>query len=811
MPEHNIINSLLINGTAGHLKDTVYLLYNPDGDKLLKYPSIKVLNRGASTATVTVYRCDIDAEPIAGDYVLEDYAINAQDYKIINCVTDNSDAYVINFEQGIYIESSAVSVTFELMGTEEYIDVSTGSNIYLEHVDHSTVGEKDISSPSLDMIAHAWDDDGACDVEVQARQFLTGIHGNSVSSLFSLGFKLGSAAWTYPITISNTGIVTTPFFRSNTDGLYLYGNDAHYLMCARNLTSNTAGSNFSLYAGGATIGAIDKAGGTFKAIAGIATGNAGSSFEVYTATPVSIGEIATTSINDAGVGYSVDDVLTITNGANDATITIDTVRTAGVIATHSLGDSGAGYTALDVLTVTNGADDATVRVDTVRTSGLIDTTSIGDGGSGYAALDELTVTNGANDATIRVDTIRTAGLIATTSIGDSGSGYTALDTLTVTNGANDAVVRVDTVRTNGLIDTTSIGNGGSGYTALDELTVTNGANDAIVRVDTIRTSGLIATTSIGDDGSGYTALDILTVTNGANDATVRVDTVDVGGEVLTYTVIDAGTACIVGDNNATSYEGVGTGFLLDIDSIEDAGEVLTYTITNPGTACVVGDNNVTSGSATGSGFLLDIDTLVDEGEVLTYTLTGAGTACTVGDNNATTYAGTGTGFLLDIDSIVDAGEVLTYTLTSPGTICTVQTGAVTNYAGAGVGFLINILTLDTSTADNTPSLKLSVNPNGSVTENGLTTKKYSGTVLDNGTLSLPDAVSGYGKVWVSDFSAVIRFYFTSLGAITVEGSTGLTSETDQDGYLCLYPVGTTVTIKNTLNDSKVICYIIEYV
>lgn len=50
----------------------------------------------------------------------------------------------------------------------------------------------------------------------------------------------------------------------------------------RHTTSNTAGNNFSIYAGGATSGASDKNGGDLKLYSGISTGNGSSNFYVYT-------------------------------------------------------------------------------------------------------------------------------------------------------------------------------------------------------------------------------------------------------------------------------------------------------------------------------------------------------------------------------------------------------------------------------------------------------------------------------------------------------------------------------------------------
>ncbi len=64
--------------------------------------------------------------------------------------------------------------------------------------------------------------------------------------------------------------------------LSLNGNSARDFGMNRHTTSNTAGNNFSIYAGGATSGASDKNGGDLRLYSGISTGNGSSNFYVYT-------------------------------------------------------------------------------------------------------------------------------------------------------------------------------------------------------------------------------------------------------------------------------------------------------------------------------------------------------------------------------------------------------------------------------------------------------------------------------------------------------------------------------------------------
>jgi len=70
----------------------------------------------------------------------------------------------------------------------------------------------------------------------------------------------------------------------------------------------------------------------------------------------STGPIATHSINAAGTGYSASAVVTVTNGANDATITINTVDTGGEVLTYTILSAGTACTvATGVATTYAGA------------------------------------------------------------------------------------------------------------------------------------------------------------------------------------------------------------------------------------------------------------------------------------------------------------------------------------------------------------------------------------------------------------------------------------------------------------------------
>jgi len=70
------------------------------------------------------------------------------------------------------------------------------------------------------------------------------------------------------------------------------------------------------------------------------------------------------------------------------------------------------------------------------------------------------------------------------------------------------------------------------------------------------------------------------------------------------------------------------------------------------------------------------------------------------------------------------------------------------------------------------------------------------SIADDGTVSLPDATSGFGKVICN--AEYFDFYVQSDGTIQIEGASANTAESESDGNLCIYDGGTQAIIKNML-------------
>jgi hypothetical protein len=163
------------------------------------------------------------------------------------------------------------------------------------------------------------------------------------------------------------------------------------------------------------------------------------------------GIVTGVTTNQAGSGYSAGDVITITTGGANATftvtktdltnvpttvspaggtgLTVDIVVTNNTVTGVTINQAGSGYSADDVITITTGGANATftvtktdlidipttvspaggtgLTVDVVVTNGIVDDVIVNQIGSGYSAGDVITITTGGGNATFIIKSIST--------------------------------------------------------------------------------------------------------------------------------------------------------------------------------------------------------------------------------------------------------------------------------------------------------------------------------------------------------------------------------------------------------------------
>lgn len=101
-----------------------------------------------------------------------------------------------------------------------------------------------------------------------------------------------------------------------------------------------------------------------------------------------------------------------------------------------------------------------------------------------------------------------------------------------------------------------------------------GADLTIKPGDVYAVPGAIVTTSTGAAGTGYAIGDEIYI----GDAVLTVASIGGSGEVATYSLTDAGTNNVLGNAQATTTNGSGVGFTLDIDSLDYSVNPMTLSV-----------------------------------------------------------------------------------------------------------------------------------------------------------------------------------------------------------------------------------------
>jgi hypothetical protein len=357
------------------------------------------------------------------------------------------------------------------------------------------------------------------------------------------------------------------------------------------------------------------------------------------------------TVTTAGVGYAINDQISIpgtaldgTSPGNDCLITVATVDTAGeiltvtsagdgiasgVAATQTLSDtSPVGSSVLEFTDTTgiqvglaidrgDGTSTTVTNIEgtTVTLSNPLTSALIGDA----AEFSNIAPTSIVGTGTgVRFDVTRSGTLYTpTVTSGQLGTGYLVGDTLTIAGTALDGLVLLNDLT----ITVTTIGVGGtvtgitsSGIGADQQLYT----NRATTRVTGLGTSAVFSVTRVGVSytavtpttaGSGYVVGDLFEIlgtdlggTSPANDLSLTVETVDGSGGITSVTfsgIADPGTATYsTPATDPTAFPAlVGTGATF---SVVSNGTVYTPSILNSGDATRTARVTLGTGSAQSS-------------------------------------------------------------------------------------------------------------------------------------------------------------------------------------------------------------------
>ena len=144
---------------------------------------------------------------------------------------------------------------------------------------------------------------------------------------------------------------------------------------------------------------------------------------VYTTKISQIGSVKTTSLNDGGINYSVNDSFTVLGTGSGCTGRVDTTDGAiGKILTTTIGGTGSGYSNGQIVTIDGGVG-GQAQITGVGGGGHVINYTILTQGSGYSTGVATTTSGGmASGFTININTVA-LGIVLTYTIMNNGVGY----------------------------------------------------------------------------------------------------------------------------------------------------------------------------------------------------------------------------------------------------------------------------------------------------------------------------------------------------------------------------------------------------
>ena len=172
--------------------------------------------------------------------------------------------------------------------------------------------------------------------------------------------------------------------------------------------------------------------------------------------------ITSLALTDAGTLYTADATDVALVGGSGSGATVDyTFAVGDIIETVTLNQAGSGYKDGEVLNISGGNADATVTVSTGLT-GVITSVQLKTGGENYEVSGDGNVfgipTDGGNGTGMTVGYSVTGGVVSGLYIASPGAGYQISDSVTIVGGDGNAAFTVDTSST-GIYGGVSITNG----------------------------------------------------------------------------------------------------------------------------------------------------------------------------------------------------------------------------------------------------------------------------------------------------------------------------------------------------------------
>lgn len=195
-------------------------------------------------------------------------------------------------------------------------------------------------------------------------------------------------------------------------------------------------------------GSLTAIGSGYSTATGVATTGGSGTGLTLDITTSSTNAVTAIAFNDAAsTGTFLDESAAVTTGGTGSGLTVNIVTDGiGNMVSVSINNAGSGYTVGDVVTVSQANGLVAISISTVDLTQTITNATITNGGSGYAVNNVVTITGGDNNATYTVASI-SGGVVTAVTVNNPGTGYTAGDVLNIVDGSASYTVATVTNNT----------------------------------------------------------------------------------------------------------------------------------------------------------------------------------------------------------------------------------------------------------------------------------------------------------------------------------------------------------------------------
>lgn len=452
----------------------------------------------------------------------------------------------------------------------------------------------------------------------------------------------------------------------------------------------------------------------------------------------------TYSISNSGLGYFIDEEVTlfdITNSSKTITGTVDTLF--GEVSSVQITNGGTGYNVSDIVTFTNTSKPLSnpVVAEVVSLKGQVSNVQIDTQGSGYISNESITFTKTTNPSNTITGIISLSNAVDEVSVTNGSTDYDINEEVIFDTSSGSGTNVTGTVSSLvGTVETVNVIYGGSGYNTEGESVTIDDVTGTVSVQGTVTSSNL----TTNDEGDDYESGTNYTLTSGIKTIDILSGTVTPIEDIV-YTINSGGTGHNVSDQLSFNSSSGGT-FTMTVSSILEYVDTASVTSGQGGTGYAIGEvvtidsgnndaeftvdslvGNVASvnnfvastdgGYATaypvdgnydititgaGNGDLV-LNVTITSGDVISInSITDGGSGYTTTDNNVPIPGSTGTAATFSVSSLT--GIVATGTLTDAGSGYGTDGTYTTTSTGSGTGLQVDITTTDTVTGlsfDNT--------------------------------------------------------------------------------------------------------------